>query len=433
MLYPPMHTPTLPHCPESMRPHVDRVLAGEYEPPEHVDVSGVRTVLDIGANVGAFTAWALKRFPGCTVSAYEPHPQNAQQFWQNFKDNKADSWLLYESAVWCNDGSLDLYDGPNNCGEASIMTPGPVAHTVRSVEGRKVGKHDFVKIDAEGAELVILQNLDLSETDVVALEWHGETRRNECNALLEKQGFECVRATPYGKDTGIRIYARPHIIKSPAKKEPKVFVALPVYGHYHAHFVHSLMHLIQEPPCKLQIKPNCGDSLVSRSRNVLAAEFLKSDCTHLLFIDTDLIFSPEHVARLVSHDKDIVAGLYPKKQRKLAWVCNMIAGEEPDENGLQRIAYAGTGFLMISRRVFERMIEAYPQIAYRPDAGEEGDKWDLFPVGVHNGRYLSEDWFFCQRALELGFDVWADTRVVLKHVGEMIYPLDNPFDSPATA
>lgn len=183
----------------------------------------------------------------------------------------------------------------------------------------------------------------------------------------------------------------------------------------------------------MMIKPNVGDSLVSRSRNVLAAEFLKTDCTHLLFIDTDLIFSPDHVARLVSHDKDIVCGLYPKKQRKLAWVCNMIAGEEANENGLQRIKYAGTGFLMIHRRVFESMIAAHPEIAYNPDAEEEGSKWDLFPVGVYKKRYLSEDWFFCQRALDLGFDVWADTRVILKHVGEMIYPVDNPFDSTLTA
>jgi hypothetical protein len=38
-------------------------------------------------------------------------------------------------------------------------------------------------------------------------------------------------------------------------------------------------------------------------------------------------------------------------------------------------------------------------------------------------RYLSEDWFFCERALRLGYEIFADTRVVLKHVGEAIYPL----------
>lgn len=418
-----------------MRPHVDRVLAGEYEPPEHVDVSGVRTVLDIGANVGAFTAWALERFPRCRVVAYEPQKDNRNAWLQNIQCERYQNRMssVNGRAVGAFNRIVKIYEGVNNCGEATLNDNGRPFHKVECIDARSITPCDFVKIDVEGFEYEIMRRLKLKDVQIIAYEWHSEQLRNQCSELLAKRKFTRVKSTRYSTETGVEIWASPKVIKTPARKEPKVFVALPVYGHYHAHFVHSLMHLIQEPPCKLQIKPNCGDSLVSRSRNVLAAEFLKSDCTHLLFIDTDLIFSPEHVARLVSHGKDIVAGLYPKKQRKLAWVCNMIAGEEPDENGLQRIAYAGTGFLMISRRVFERMIEAYPEIAYRPDAGEDDDKWDLFPVGVHKGRYLSEDWFFCQRALDLGFDVWADTRVVLKHVGEMIYPIDNPFDSPATA
>lgn len=433
-----------------MRPHVDRVLAGEYEPPANCDTSGVRTVLDIGANVGAFTAWALHRFPRCEVIAYEPHPVNAATFRLNMQF--AQGVDFHPHAVWNCDGMVNLADGTNNCGEAAVKANG--THRVWAVDALDLPPADFIKIDTEGAEDVILHRLaHLPEAKFVALEWHSPQLRAECSVKLSNCGLRRVQADEYSPTTGVDIWAHPSVIKTgeeagkkpslcqPAAAipsaepifSPKVFVALPVYGGYHAHFVHCLLKLIQSPPVPMVVKPNAGDSLVSRSRNVLAAEFLKSDCTHLLFLDTDLIFSPEHVARLVSHDLPIVAGLYPKKQRELAWVCNLLPGEQPDANGLQRIRYAGTGCLLVKREVFLRMIEAHPEIAYQPDTGEEGTKWDFFSVGVHKGRYLSEDWYFCQRALDLGYNVVADTRVVLKHVGEMIYPVDNPFDSTPNA
>lgn len=208
----------------------------------------------------------------------------------------------------------------------------------------------------------------------------------------------------------------------------KVFLGLPVYGGYHPHFVHSLMALIANRPCELVVKPLVGDSLVARARNRLAAAFMRSDCTHLLFLDTDLIFSVDHIRRLLSHDQCVVAGLYPKKQDDLAWVCNTLPGVPPRADGLQEVRYAGTGCLLIKRSVLDRMIEMLPGIEYDPDDGDEpGVKWDFFATGVLQGkdgrrRYLSEDWYFCQRVQDLGLPVYMDTEVVLKHCGEAVYP-----------
>lgn len=211
----------------------------------------------------------------------------------------------------------------------------------------------------------------------------------------------------------------------------KLCVGLPVYGGYHAHFVPGLLDLVRNPPCSLRIAPNVGDSLVSRSRNRIAARFLKSDCTHLLFLDTDLIFSAEQIARLLDHRLPIVAGLYPKKQKELGWVCNTrLDFGGPDEKGLQRILYAGTGCLLIAREVFEAIIRNNPELAYDGDDGEgEGPFYDFFKVGIHTDevtnrrRYLSEDWFFCQLAIDSGYQIHADTHVILKHCGDAIYPL----------
>ena len=214
-----------------------------------------------------------------------------------------------------------------------------------------------------------------------------------------------------------------------------VFIGLPVYGGYHPHFVHSLIPLLMEPPCSLKIGPCVGDSLVARARNKIVADFLATDCTHLLFLDTDLIFSVQAIARLLSHDVAIVGGLYPKKQKELAWVCNMLPESEPDARGLQRVKYIGTGAMLIRRDVIELMIRCHPEIAYETDRGQQQRiEHDIFPCAPMfdpehgNTRYHSEDWGFCRRALNLGIDVHADTCVVMKHVGDCIYPLGDPFE-----
>lgn len=218
----------------------------------------------------------------------------------------------------------------------------------------------------------------------------------------------------------------------PPNPDIRLYVALPVYGGYHPHFVPGLLDLVRRPPCHLQIAPMVGDSLVSRARNRLAAKFLQTDATHLLFLDTDLIFSSEQIARLLSHEIPFVIGLYPKKQAELAWVCNTRAefGGRNPETGLQRILYGGTGCMLIAREVFPAIIEKFPELAYDPDDGEPDQPlYDFFKVGIHHDpvvnrrRYLSEDWFFCQLAADAGYPLFADTHVVLKHCGEAIYPL----------
>ena len=213
----------------------------------------------------------------------------------------------------------------------------------------------------------------------------------------------------------------------------RLVVGLPVYGGYHPHFVPGLLDLVRRPPCHLKFAPLVGDSLVARARNRIAAKFLADpEATHLLFLDTDLIFSADHIARLLTHDKPFLIGLYPKKQEQLAWVCNTLkeyGGRDP-ETGLQRILYGGTGCMLIAREVFTAIIAAHPDLRYDPDDGEdEMPLYDFFRCGVHESpqtgrrRYLSEDWFFCQLAAEAGYELYADTHVVLKHCGDAIFPL----------
>jgi hypothetical protein len=172
-----------------------------------------------------------------------------------------------------------------------------------------------------------------------------------------------------------------------------------------------------------------GESLVPRARNTIAKVMLEKDFTHLMFLDCDLTFPPDAIAKLLSHDLPFVAGMYPKKKKTLDWCVNYIPGEKANEQGLLKIRYAGTGAIVVAREVFERMIETYgPQIEYVSDF-DEGSKtmWDFFSVGVVNRRYLSEDWYFCNRWLEMGGEIFADVRAKFGHIGKITYPLDSYF------
>ncbi len=123
------------------------------------------------------------------------------------------------------------------------------------------------------------------------------------------------------------------------------------------------------------------DSLITRSRNTLVTKFLdQPTATHLMFIDADISFQPALVFRMAAFDKDVVAGMYPLKIRD--WSSDAITrvrgGEaletaplryvglpceqsvRESEDGFVTGEYAGTGFMMIHRRTFLRMMEAYP-------------------------------------------------------------------------
>jgi len=176
-------------------------------------------------------------------------------------------------------------------------------------------------------------------------------------------------------------------------------------------------------------RPQFGDSAVNRQRNRLTRQFLESDCTHLLFIDSDLVFGVEQIKRIMDHPEPIVGGLYCKKQsgKFPQVVINGLDDATPmREDHMQRVKYIGTGFIRVAREVFERMIEAYDDIWYTCDS-EKVKEYDFWSMGVYKfkdgtRRFLTEDWYFCQRALDLGYDIWADMHIVLKHSGSILYP-----------
>ena len=243
-------------------------------------------------------------------------------------------------------------------------------------------------------------------------------------------------------------------------KKNKLFVATPMYGGMnHGMYMKSCLDLQM-----LMIKYNVeikfsflfNESLITRARNYLVDEFLRSDSSHLLFIDSDVHFSPQDVIALMALDKDVIGGPYPKKSinwNNIAqaartrpdmpaseleslvgdYVFNVVKGTqqftvtEPLE-----VLEIGTGYMMIKRRVFEELEKAFPQLRYRPDhvgqANFDGSRYihayfdtiiDTTDSATGGGtdRYLSEDYMFCQLWRKIGGQIYLCPWMKTQHIG----------------
>jgi hypothetical protein len=191
-----------------------------------------------------------------------------------------------------------------------------------------------------------------------------------------------------------------------------------------------------------------GDSLITRARNRLVNRFLAQPLwSHLMFIDADIGFSPDQVVRLLDSGHRVAGGIYPLKNvfwdriaagpmsaaarqaRSLEYVGGSGDAPREDARGFLAVDYVGTGFLMIARPTLEHLCARFPETRYFTDDATDKDyfkrdgvrvpKYALFDTRIDHktGRYLSEDYAFCELCREAGEQVWADLTSRLDHVG----------------
>lgn len=192
-----------------------------------------------------------------------------------------------------------------------------------------------------------------------------------------------------------------------------------------------------------------NESLIQRARNLMTAEFLNSDCTHLLWIDADIAFSPESVLAMLEFDKDITTAIYAKKNvnwdkayadpppvpqepvqcRGLDYNINITQTTNIERGRYCKVLDAATGFMLIKRSVIERMYQAYTCLHCVNDVPGSPLKeyvaiFDCM-IDPETRRYLSEDYAFIRRAQLLGIQVYACLCSMLSHTGSYTFkPID---------
>jgi hypothetical protein len=165
-----------------------------------------------------------------------------------------------------------------------------------------------------------------------------------------------------------------------------------------------------------------GCSIITVARNALVHKFLDTDCTDLLFLDADVIATADDVMRLLaqSTNKDIAAGLYPRRAMDKNFFVDIPHDEEGNmifDGSMLKVNRIGTGFMMIKRYVLEKLIADHPEWEYETKPDEGNKAFAVFDFANVNGKYTGEDYLFCDRAREAGFEVWVDVEISLPHVG----------------
>lgn len=231
-----------------------------------------------------------------------------------------------------------------------------------------------------------------------------------------------------------------------------LFLATPMYGgQCHGAYAASMLRvtpIFMNAQMPFQYAFTVNESLVSRARDSLAYDFLQTECTHLMFVDSDIEFKAEDILSMVDADKDVVCGIYPRKEinwgRVSEAVVDCVAPEDLHEHtGLfvvntlngpiehvgdrpVEIVNAGAGFMLIKREVFDGLAQYVPTYMSPLRVGENSPRKvfnQFFDTSIDpgSGVLLSEDFHFCKLARDHGYKVWAAPWVTLTHAGSYLF------------
>ena len=214
---------------------------------------------------------------------------------------------------------------------------------------------------------------------------------------------------------------------------------------------------------------------VQQARNELAHYAVQQGFDEVVFWDKDVVCEQDGenltagaVLRLLKHDVDIVCAIYSTRSIRTHWHINMIPGQTPDDEGLQKVTRSAIGFSKIKTSVFKRIAKDNPwRVAVLVDPNKNPQTMpELFPMGLKGpgtpeerlksitdalsqpasshevmvkrierlatiqydqpNAFISEDYQFCDLATASGFDIHIDSKLIMGHRGTTTFPIETP-------
>lgn len=181
--------------------------------------------------------------------------------------------------------------------------------------------------------------------------------------------------------------------------------------------VYSLIALLSTTRLPLTFSVRIG-GYKPHSLNELVQEAQETGATHLLNIDTDMVFPPDVVDKLFAAKKDIVGVNYHQRGNHLdqEGPPSTIKFPGNEKNGYRTVlekdfpkelfecAAVGLGITLIDLKVFDKLPKPY----FKTKESKSGE-------------HRTEDIVFCQDARKAGFEVWCDPTIEVKHIGQYLY------------
>ena len=156
-------------------------------------------------------------------------------------------------------------------------------------------------------------------------------------------------------------------------------------------------------------------SILPEARARLVARGYSREATHLVWIDSDMKFPADVIARLLNHNKPVVACNYPRKNMEAkptayidddGYVGPVWTGD--NATGLQEVAHCGFGVMLTDMRVYDQLNLPY---------------FSFEPMPPDNVKTLGEDVYFCRKLKDAGIPIFIDHDLSkqIAHIGSFEY------------
>jgi hypothetical protein len=193
----------------------------------------------------------------------------------------------------------------------------------------------------------------------------------------------------------------------------RVAVSVPTADQCSAGFTYDLARMLavtsrQRADVELRLH-FVRDSVLPRARHDLVAMALDQNCTHILFLDSDMRFPKDTLSRLLAHGEPVVGTNYARRRHPITPVAGDEQGApiyvEDGAEGLVSVAYTGLGVMLMDLDFFRRVPAPWFQIGYHPPTGG----------------YVGEDVYLMSLVREHGLSVLVDNALSreVTHLGEM--------------
>jgi hypothetical protein len=232
----------------------------------------------------------------------------------------------------------------------------------------------------------------------------------------------------------------------------RIFVATPVHSEVSIHYFKACLEFqkecfVRKIPVMFQVMKS---SLVTQGRQLCVSGFMESECTHLLFIDSDISFNFKMIERMLNYNKEICLVPYPIKGQDTNKVRDRIlAGSKLDplllgnqytmsvedprnvkvDNGFIEVVRGPAGCMLIKREVIEKLIEKYPDYTIKQHTLIDGKlvtrnfMYNFFDTywNPDDKTYTGEDFWFCKLCRDIGIRIYALVDEYISHHGEYSY------------
>lgn len=202
--------------------------------------------------------------------------------------------------------------------------------------------------------------------------------------------------------------------QNPAKTKSKnqsgimrLAIGIATTGLIKAETVSCIFQMCKKLKCEydLYLKESCA---IHRNREMLAEKAIRTKSTHLLFIDTDMWFESDAANRLIERDKDIVgtnANFREFPLKSTVRMSNEQRAKVEELKGFLTCDSVGMGFTLIKTEVFKNL----PQPWFFWKSNDKGELVE------------GEDYWFCSLARKMGFRIWVDLTIPIKHIGDFYF------------